>query len=112
MSLQKKKPLLKINLKSLKKKAGKNNSGKITIAHKGNGHKQRYRKVDFFRNLDSTSIVLSIEYDPARTNFISAIYTKQTGKYSYILTPKNLQIGSIVRSGTSVIEPKLGFCML
>lgn len=107
-----KKPLLKINLKSLKKKAGKNNSGKITIAHKGNGHKQRYRKVDFFRNLDSTSIVLSIEYDPARTNFISAIYTKQTGKYSYILTPKNLQIGSIVRSGPSVIEPKLGFCML
>jgi large subunit ribosomal protein L2 len=111
-TITEKKPLLKVNLKKLKKKAGRNNTGRITIAHKGSGHKQRYRKLDFSRNSDATAIVLSIEYDPVRTNFISAIYNIQTKKYSYILTPKNLQIGSIVQSGPNVFEPKLGFCML
>lgn len=94
-------PLLKKMIKGKKNVAGKNNSGKITISHKGGGHKKRYRKIDFRRTEDSIGIVTTIEYDPYRTSFIASIYDFLNSKYYYIIAPKNLNIGNIIKSGFS-----------
>lgn len=69
-----KKPLLKTKLKGIKNSSGRNNSGKITVFHKGGGHKKKYRKINFNRTYESTGIVCSIEYDPNRNSNIAAIY--------------------------------------
>jgi len=92
-------PLIKSMIIGKKNVAGKNNSGKITIYHKGGGHKKKYRKIDFIRTEDSIGIVASIEYDPCRTAFIASIYDFLNFKYFYIIAPKNLSIGNIVKSG-------------
>jgi len=92
-------PLLKSQIRGLKNSAGRNNTGKITSYHKGGGHKQNYRIIDFSREISSTGIVLSIEYDPNRTAHIASIYEINTKKYFYILAPKNLEIGHIIKSG-------------
>ena len=101
------KPLLKKNIKGLKNSAGRNNSGKISIRHKGNGHKKKYRKINFYRTKISTGITCSIEHDPSRKSYIAAIYDFLNHTFFYILTPKNLNVGDIVKSG-STTEPKLG----
>lgn len=101
------KPLLKKKIKGLYKKAGRNHSGQITVRHKGNGLKKKYRKIDFNRTKISTGITCSIEHDPNRKAFIAAIYDFYSCNYFYILSPKNLKIGDIVESGLT-IEPKLG----
>jgi len=103
----KKEPLLKTYLKGFKNSSGRNNTGKITVRHKGGGHKRKYRKIDFYRNSDSTAIVTSIEYDPNRTAHIASIYDYLSDKYSYIIAPENLKIGDVVKSGSNA-EPKLG----
>ena len=82
-----------------KNMAGRNNSGKITVHHKGGGHKKKYRKIDFLRNNDSIGIVTSLEYDPCRTAFIASVYDFLNYKYFYMIAPKNLHIGDIVKSG-------------
>ena len=69
-----KKPLLKTKLKGFKNPSGRNNSGKITVFHKGNGHTKRYRKINFNRTSESTGIVCSIEYDPNRNANIASVY--------------------------------------
>jgi len=92
-------PLIKSMIIGKKNVAGKNNSGKITIYHKGGGHKKKYRKIDFIRTEDSIGIVASIEYDPCRTAFIASIYDFLNFKYFYIIAPRNLSIGNIVKSG-------------
>lgn len=102
-----KKPLLKKELKGLTKTSGRNNSGKITIRHKGGGHKKRYRKIDFNRKNVSTGVTCSIEYDPNRNANIASIFSLQTKDFYYILAPKNLKIGDIIKSGLSA-EPKIG----
>jgi large subunit ribosomal protein L2 len=102
-----KNPLVKLKLKGLKNTSGRNNTGKITSFHKGGGHKQRYREIDFQRNNNSISIVTSIEYDPNRTGNIASVYDFNTKKYSYILAPKNLMIGNIIKSGPNA-EINLG----
>merc|ERR1711923_513599 len=107
--LTEKVPLLKSKLLYFKNISGRNNTGQITVFHKGNGHKKKYRIIDFKRNKNSTVIVISIEYDPYRNSFISAVYNTKTLTYNYILTPKNLRLGNILKSGTEIIEPKLGF---
>lgn len=89
------KSLLKINHRS----RGRNNQGKITIRHKGGGHKKRYRLIDFKRN--KTNIpgkVLSIEYDPNRNAYISLI-AYVDGEKRYILHPENLKIGDTICAG-------------
>ena len=101
------KPLLKKNIKGLKNSAGRNNTGKITIKHKGNGHKKKYRKINFYRTKISIGITCSIEHDPARKSYIAAVYDFLNHTFFYILTPKNLNIGDIIESG-STTEPKLG----
>ena len=86
---------------------GKNNFGKITINHKGGGHKKKYRKINFTRNEDSIGIIMSLEYDPCRTAFIVSVYDFLNCKYFYIIAPKALNIGDIVKSGINA-ETKTG----
>ena len=86
-------------LKILKKHAGRNNSGSITVRHRFGGAKRKYRMIDFKRNKDNIpAIVKSIEYDPNRSANISLLVYKD-GTKSYILTPKNIKLGQEVMSG-------------
>lgn len=80
-------------------KSGRNNRGIITTRHKGGGHKQRYRLIDFKRNKISVEgVVSTIEYDPNRNARIALIkYTD--GEKRYILHPKSLIVGAKVQSG-------------
>ena len=102
-----KQPLLKNYLKGLKNSSGRNNSGRITVRHKGGGHKKKFRTLNFFRVRSATGIVCSIEYDPNRNSNIASIFDISTHHFSYILAPKNLKIGDIVKSGPNA-EPKIG----
>lgn len=102
-----KKPILKAKIKGLKTSSGRNNSGKITVRHKGGGHKQKYRKICFDRANTSTGITCTIEYDPNRNANIASIYDVSDGSFFYILAPKDLKIGDIVKSGPNA-EPVLG----
>jgi large subunit ribosomal protein L2 len=80
---------------------GRNNRGIITTRHKGGGHKQRYRIIDFKRdkrNIDG--IVATIEYDPNRNARIALVHYKD-GEKRYILHPKSVIVGSVISSGTS-----------
>ena len=103
----KKSPLLKNHIIGQKNSAGKNNSGKITVFHKGNGHKKKYRKINFARSYDSIGIVTSLEYDPYRSSFIASVYDYLNSTYFYMIAPKNLNIGDIVKSGFNA-ELKVG----
>jgi large subunit ribosomal protein L2 len=82
---------------------GRNNQGRITCRHKGSGHKRLYRLIDFKRKkLDIFGKVLSIEYDPNRTSFISLIKYND-GEKKYIISPENIEIGQeIVSSSNSI----------
>lgn len=95
------KTLLKIKTKGIKRSSGRNNSGKITVFHKGGGHKRTYRFINFFRNTNSKSIVCSIEYDPNRSSFIAAVYDYINKNFYYMIAPKNLNVGDIVESGSN-----------
>ena len=94
-----KKPFIKTKISGLKNSAGRNHSGKITIKGKGKGHSQKYRKINFHRTVQSTGIISSIEYDPNRKANIAAVYDYIKNKFFYIIAPKRLTIGSIVKSG-------------
>jgi len=97
-NLTKKKPEKSLLAKKMSK-AGRNNRGIITIRHKGGGHKQRYRIIDFKRNKSHIEAkVASIEYDPNRNARIALLHYID-GEKRYILHPKKLEIGSIVISG-------------
>jgi large subunit ribosomal protein L2 len=81
---------------------GRNNSGRITTRHRGGGHKQLYRVIDFKR--DKTGVparVERIEYDPNRSAHI-ALLVYADGERRYILAPKGVQAGSELRSGSDV----------
>ncbi len=83
----------------LKKKSGRNNMGRITVRHRGGGHKRLYRKIDFKRDKDGIPAkVVSIEYDPNRTANI-ALLSYADGEKRYILAPFGLQVGQTVVSG-------------
>lgn len=101
------KPLIKKKLKGLINSSGRNNSGKITVRHKGGGHKRKYRQIEFTRINESAGITVSIEYDPNRNANIASIYDNSLNNFFYILAPKNLKVGDIVKSGPN-IEAKLG----
>ena len=97
-NLTKKKPEKSLLTKKMSK-AGRNNRGIINIRHKGGGHKQRYRIIDFKRNKSQIEAkVASIEYDPNRNARIALLHYTD-GEKRYILHPKKLEIGSIVVSG-------------
>lgn len=102
-----KKPSLKQRIKGKTNSTGRNHSGKITVFHKGGGVKRKYREVNLFRNFNSTGIVCTLEHDPNRSAFIASIFDFINFELFYILAPKNLKIGDIVKSGLE-IEPSLG----
>ncbi len=81
---------------------GRNNNGRNTSRHRGGGHKQRYRIIDFKRNiLDMPAKVQAIEYDPNRTAHL-ALLAYTNGEKRYILAPEGLQVGtSIVAANTA-----------
>ncbi len=95
---------------TLKKKGGRNNTGKITVRHHGGGAKRKYRIIDFKRNKDDIiGTVSSIEYDPNRSSNI-ALITYQDGEKRYIIAPKGLKVGNKVESGENA-DIKVGNCL-
>ena len=88
-----------------KKNAGRNSYGKITVRHHGGGNKQKYRLIDFKRNVDETAKVIGVEYDPNRTAYI-ALLENEAGKKSYIIAPVGLTDGDVVTAGADAdIKP-------
>ena len=80
-------------------KGGRNNTGRVTMRHRGGGHKQRYRLVDFKRRkFDVNATVERLEYDPNRSAFI-ALIKYADGELNYILAPQRLREGDAVVSG-------------
>lgn len=98
-SILHKRSLLKHKILGLKTPSGKNNTGKITSYHKGGGHQQKYRRIEFLRNTNATEIITSIEYDPNRNCFIASSYNFLKLSYRYIIAPKHLKTGHIIKSG-------------
>lgn len=97
-------------LTTLKKNAGRNNTGKITVRHHGGGQRRKYRIIDFKRNkTDMFATVIGIEYDPNRSANI-ALIEYEDGTKSYILAPKGLTDGmKVISSETADIKP--GNCL-
>ena len=94
-------------LKPKSKTGGRNNQGKITARHRGGGHKQRYRLIDFRRNKDGVPArVATIEYDPNRSARIALLHYVD-GEKRYILAPDGLQVGQQLRSGPGA-PPNVG----
>lgn len=86
-------------LASKSKTAGRNSYGHITVRHRGGGHKQQYRIIDFKRTKDNVKAkVVAIEYDPNRSANIALLHYTD-GTKAYILSPKGLTVGSWVESG-------------
>ncbi|HIT61348.1 MAG TPA: 50S ribosomal protein L2 [Candidatus Fimousia stercorigallinarum] len=96
---------------SLKKNAGRNNQGKITVRHRGGGSRRKYRIIDFKRNKKDgiPATVVAIEYDPNRTANI-ALIAYADGEKAYILAPNKLKVGDKVMSGPEA-EVKVGNCL-
>ena len=90
-----------------KRTGGRNNRGKMTVRHRGGGHKKRYRLVDFKRNkFDVVAEIKSIEYDPNRTAFIALLEYKD-GEKRYIIAQNGLQVGQKISSGEKA-APEVG----
>lgn len=79
-------------IKGLSKKGGRNNFGRITVRHRGGGHKRKYRNI-LFKRIPLSGSVCNFEYDPNRTSFLAKLYCFTNLKYYYILAPQNLIIG-------------------
>lgn len=95
---------------SLKKHAGRNAQGRITVRHRGGGSRRKYRIIDFKRNKDGIpATVKTIEYDPNRTANI-ALICYADGEKRYILAPVGLKVGQTVMNGAEA-EIKVGNCM-
>ena len=91
-------------LESLSKSGGRNSRGRISIRHRGGGHRRLYRMIDFKRNkIDIPGIVETIEYDPNRSAFISLIKYKD-GEKRYILSPLSLKVGQTVISSDKQVD--------
>ncbi len=86
-------------LKPLKRKAGRNNQGRITVRHRGGGAKRRLRLIDFKRDkIGVPGRVATIEYDPNRSARIALIHYAD-GEKRYILAPLGLSVGDIIKTG-------------
>ena len=93
-------------LEPLKKNAGRNSYGRITVRHRGGGNRRKYRVIDFKRNKDGMNAsVLTLEYDPNRSAFI-ALVQYEDGEKRYILAPDGLKVGDVIRNGADAdIKP-------
>jgi large subunit ribosomal protein L2 len=86
-------------LSDLRQRGGRNNTGRVTVRHRGGGHKRRYRIIDFMRRkYNMAAEVVSIEYDPNRTCRIAKI-VYEDGEKAYIIAPLGLQVGMRVENG-------------
>lgn len=89
-------------VENLKKHSGRNNQGRLTVRHRGGGHKRLFRKIDFKRNKDGIPAkVATIEYDPNRSANI-ALLNYADGEKRYILAPNGLKVGDTIISGATV----------
>ena len=87
--------------KTLKKHAGRNNRGMITVRHQGGGNRRKYRIIDFKRNKDDiAATVKTIEYDPNRSANI-ALVCYADGEKRYIIAPDGLKVGDVIYSGAA-----------
>ncbi len=94
-------------LRPLKKTGGRNAQGRLTVRHRGGGHKRMYRLIDFKRDKDGIPAkVASIEYDPNRSARIALLHYVD-GEKRYILAPEGLKVGEMVKSGKEA-EIKIG----
>ena len=106
---RKKRPEKSLTIRQ-KKRGGRNNQGKITVRHRGGGHKRQYRLIDFKRNKDGVPAkVTFIEYDPNRSARIALLHYAD-GEKRYILAPKGVEAGAVLMSGPEA-EPKVGNCL-
>ena len=98
-------------LSSVKKNAGRNNQGKITVRHRGGGARRKYRIIDFKRNGKDgiPAVVVGIEYDPNRTANI-ALICYADGEKTYIIAPEGLTDGMKVMNGPTA-EIRVGNCL-
>jgi large subunit ribosomal protein L2 len=97
-------------LAPIKKSGGRDNTGKMTMRYLGGGHKKQYRIIDFKRNKPGVPAkVVSVEYDPNRSAFISLL-SYQDGEKRYILAPNGIKVGQTVVSGSGV-APEVGNAM-
>ncbi len=97
---------------SLKKTGGRNNTGRITVRHRGGGHKRRYRVIDFRRDkFDVGAKVVSVEYDPNRSARIALLEYPDNEK-RYIIWPDGLKVGdTVISASDSQVDIKPGNCM-
>ena len=96
---------------ALRKKGGRNNTGRITVRRRGGGHKRRYRIIDYKRDkFGINGKVATIEYDPNRSAYISLVHYDD-GEKRYILSPLDVAVGSIIVSGDKV-PLKIGNALL
>ncbi|QBG47785.1 50S ribosomal protein L2 [Verrucomicrobia bacterium S94] len=94
-------------IKAKKQKAGRNSAGRISVRHRGGGHKRRYRVIDFKRDkFGIPAKVAGIEYDPNRSARIALLHYAD-GEKRYIIAPAKLEVGSTVMSGPDA-EPSIG----
>ncbi len=94
-------------LKGKKNKAGRNSAGRISVRHRGGGHKRRYRVIDFRRDkFGIPAKVAAIEYDPNRSARIALLHYAD-GEKRYIIAPMSLKVGATLMSGPDA-EPSLG----
>jgi len=93
-------------VKTIKKNSGRNNTGRITVRHRGGGYRVKYRVIDFKRDrYNMPATVKTIEYDPNRSAFI-ALIEYEDGVVNYIIAPQDLKVGDVVTSGeTADIKP-------
>ncbi len=94
-------------LRPLRKTGGRNNQGKITVRHRGGGHKRQYRVIDFRRDKEGVPArVHSIQYDPNRSARIALLYYVD-GEKRYILAPDGLKVGQRIETGPEA-PPNVG----
>ena len=87
---------------ALRKKGGRNNTGRITVRRRGGGHKRRYRIIDYKRNkFGVNGKVATVEYDPNRSAYISLIHYED-GEKRYIISPLKIKVGDLIISGDKV----------
>ena len=93
-------------LAPIKKNAGRNSYGRITVRHRGGGNRRKYRIIDFKRDKQGmNATVLTLEYDPNRSAFI-ALVQYEDGEKRYIIAPNGLAVGDVIRAGSdSDIKP-------
>ncbi len=93
----------------LKKNAGRNSYGRITVRHKGGGNRRKYRIIDFKRNRTDAAVILGIEYDPNRSANI-ALIQYEDGEKAYIIAPEGLKVGEKVEMSDTA-DIKVGNCL-